>query len=231
MDNLVKKYRRVASESAKTAVKSETLLHKLKLELEKSIDDNILKFKDGYYLPSKASYRVLNKHRIVLNANKDLYMCSQQYLTVKEYATIKISPRGAELHNDMRLLRDNLRTEFLIDVEVTESIKTIKHQEAAFDNIFKDLLMSYSRGKMHYTHIQEYMQFLSDGMYQLSNLGRYLYNYSNMAMQEMIVEEATISDDIRTSSDRGRKSLVQEETMTKTKTRPRTKRVIRNRSS
>lgn len=225
MDGLIAKYKKSAIESARLANRSELKLQKLKIELESLIEDNIINYKDGYYLPSKASYRVLNKHRIVLNANKDLYMCSQQYLKVKELASIQISPRGAELHNDMRLLRDNLRTEFMTDVNVTESIKTIKHQEAAFDSIFKELLTSYSKGKMHYTHIQEYMQFLSDGMYQLSNLGRYLYNYSNMAMQEMEVEEATISSDIRTSSDRSRGSVLQEDSISKSKTSIRKRRV------
>lgn len=196
MDTIQQKYKKKIRVSTRTSDRLCRELKELKDKLESMITKGIIEFNSGKHLPSAVSNRVLHKHRLVLEANKDLYSSTQVYLAVKERASISISIASVEKHNDMRLIRDNLKTQFMTDLDVTETIKTIKHQEAAFGILFGDMLDNYSRGKIYYQNIQELMSFISDGLYQLSNLGRYVYNYSQMENQTMNAEEQSVSSSI-----------------------------------
>jgi len=196
MDEIKKKYRPIIRENtklAKTALEvSDKALDAIRDIMKKEILD------DSNYSPSGIIENIVQgKYQTVLEANVALAKALAKYSKVKEKVLL-ISVRDIKAtHSNIRAKRDVLKARFLSDPVVNANIKTIKHQEMVFGDLFADFLEHYNNLKINLDRLSALEEYLTQGFYAINAMNKFLYNQTFQEGQEMAAAtvDYTVGDD------------------------------------
>jgi hypothetical protein len=175
LEELENKYSGIIKDATTTINKllkeSNERVEKVEELIEKSI------MSDDKTLASSVSYSIINgTFKNMLKANLYVMRANNKYAEVKEYLLFRAKGVVHEAYSDSRDLREGLRGQFLGDVDVLSAIKTIKHQESAFDNFFQEFLTAYQKLKINVSKIDTLELFLNSGIANLNTMIKFTYN-------------------------------------------------------
>jgi hypothetical protein len=158
------------------------------------LDSQILKVDKGLYTPSKLQETIYeNKKNFTTQyeVNKLVSIATVRYTRIKEQLLLNTERIVIQTHSNVRHLRETARATLMSDPEVLSLIKTIKHQEIFFDDIYADFLDDYRKLKDNREFkLRAISDYIQQGFFALSAISKFLYNMDMMKGTEFDTGEA-----------------------------------------
>jgi len=180
----------VAKVSNNSLIDSEKRVKNLSLLIKKELLD----YKEGKFLPSNISDIVLKgKVDNLYQASLLIAKSEQIHNKIREFMQTEVEPKVITAYDKLHHLRQSLKAEFMSDVDVNAEIKTIKHQEILFEDIFKDFLGDFRELRTLKTATLASIQdFLRQNMFALNGLSKFLYNIDQLQAVELNIQKDVI---------------------------------------
>ena len=180
--------------SNKALISSDKRIKDLSLLIKKELLD----YKEGRFLPSNVSDIVLKgKVDNLYQASLLIAKSEQIHNKIREFMQTEVESKVTTAYDKLHHLRQSLKAEFMSDADVNAEVKTIKHQEILFEEIFKDFLSDFRELRTLKTATLASIQdFLRQNMFALNNLSKFLYNIDQLQAVELnIQKDVGILDD------------------------------------
>ena len=186
-DKYKSKATNVANVSSKALINSDKKIKSLSIFVKKELLD----YKEGKFLPSKVSDIVLKgKVDNLYQASLLIAKSEQIHNKIREFMQTEVESKVTTAYDKLHHLRQSLKAEFMSDVDVNAEVKTVKHQEILFEEIFKDFLSDFRELRTLKTATLDSIQnFLRQNMFALNNLSKFLYNIDQLQAVELNIQK------------------------------------------
>jgi len=193
IENVQKAYNDSVKEATKVSQIALDKSNKLIGDLEEIVKKKILK--DDKVLASSVGDTIVSgTMKNMLRANLYVMRASNTYSEIKEILLSAVKGTVIESHSDVRVLRESLKGSFMGDPLVSSEIKTIKHQEFAFDDLYLEFLTNYQKLKHNITRMETLEQFINSGIANLNTLTKFTYNIDYLNRELPFDDIGTLED-------------------------------------